>query len=425
LDAIVDKYGSEANYRSTVGGRVCTDTKEVQRFMMRYLADSDLDQRCVIDFKPGMLSRLSWEGYSSNENYIHVALPLRIHANTLKGACHHEIGTHMVRFCNNHKQLWHVSGPGANAKRHRFGLSPVYSPGLEATEEGLAVLNSSFDTEGKSLYYSALHYYAICMSHELDFVGLFDHMARYINEPDRRWTQCARTRKGLADQNVPGAFNRDQQYFRGAVELLQRRHSIDWRLLHSTKISLSDYDRVKDHIRTGQCCYPSFLDDIPKYMSHLDEVARQNFVEDLVPAPLATGLGGNGPVATEEDGSPLKDPIYPSYPAGPTKGCGLTMPPARIVTPTNVEACKARFFAFLERSRGVAKEGHAAPGGRQGQVEEDASAAGDGGSEGAGESDGTEGAESESTAGVTTRIPQWQFIHCIWPISLLPRSASE
>ena len=102
---------------------------------------------------------------------MHVALPLRIHANTLKGACHHEIGTHMVRYCNNHKQLWHVSGPGANAKRHRFGLSPIYSPGLEATEEGLAVLNSSFDTEGKSLYYSALHYYAICMSHELDFVG--------------------------------------------------------------------------------------------------------------------------------------------------------------------------------------------------------------------------------------------------------------
>jgi hypothetical protein len=184
-------------------------------------------------------------------------------------------------------------------KRHKMGMSAIYSAELEATEEGLAVLNGFFGMAGsissnsssngsnssgngdglvssqqpvQSLYLCALHYYTAIQANRMDFVGLYRHLERFVSCPVRRWNQCVRGRFG--------AFRRDQAYFVGAVDLLRSRRTINFRELHCAKISLRDYRGLRGQIRMNGCIFPPFLHDMQKYGEHLDSVAEQNFVDE-------------------------------------------------------------------------------------------------------------------------------------------------
>ena len=207
---------------------------------------------------------------------------MQVSMKSLQGGCHHEIGTHMVRFCNNHLQSWHCSGPHYD-KRYAMGLSEVYGAELQGTEEGLAVINGFFEQPIQSLYYGALHYYTAIQAHRMDFVDLYRHLERFVSCPVRRWNQCVRTRKGVKDQGRFGAFRRDQAYFVGAVDLLRSRRTINFRELHCAKISLRDYRGLRGQIRMNGCIIPPFLHDMQKYGEHLDSVAEQNFVDECFP----------------------------------------------------------------------------------------------------------------------------------------------
>ena len=326
LEDIVSRYGggpgAEQRYRDDVGGAPVTSRGQVSDYMEKYLDNANLQSRCKVVFREGAAgSGMTWEGRSPTENYVHVSCsPIRLRTKGLKGACHHEIGTHMVRYCNNHLQSWHCNG-SMYEKRHKMGMSAIYSAELEATEEGLAVLNGFFGMTGssssnsssnginssgngdglssndssssgngdglvssqqpvQSLYLCALHYYTAIQAHRMDFVDLYRHLERFVSCPVRRWNQCVRTRKGVKDQGRFGAFRRDQAYFVGAVDLLRSRRTIDFRELHCAKISLRDYRGLRGQIRMNGCIIPPFLHDMQKYGEHLDSVAEQNFVDE-------------------------------------------------------------------------------------------------------------------------------------------------
>merc|ERR1712224_883166 len=95
-----------------------------------------------------------------------------------------------------------------------------------ATEEGYACLNTHLGTN-KWLWQAALHYYSAVKAAELSFTALFDHLAKYIDNPERRWTECMRVKRGLVDASQPGTFCKDQCYLEGAIEILQQRPHID------------------------------------------------------------------------------------------------------------------------------------------------------------------------------------------------------
>ncbi|CAD7965259.1 unnamed protein product [Amoebophrya sp. A120] len=64
------------------------------------------------------------------------------------------------------------------------------------SEEGLAALNTHQFYKDKLLWQPAYVYYCVCMSERLSFVELFNHLKRYTADPDLRWRDCVRAKRG-------------------------------------------------------------------------------------------------------------------------------------------------------------------------------------------------------------------------------------
>ena len=54
-----------------------------------------------------------------------------------------------------------------------------------------------------------------CMAAEMSFLELFQHLETYIKDPEQRWKQVMRVKRGLADCNAVGGYGHDQVYFEG------------------------------------------------------------------------------------------------------------------------------------------------------------------------------------------------------------------
>ncbi len=50
---------------------------------------------------------------------------------------------------------------------------------------------------------------------------------------------CFRSKRGLRDTSIAGAFGKDRAYLEGAIRILQQRDSLDFRILHAGKVSLA------------------------------------------------------------------------------------------------------------------------------------------------------------------------------------------
>ena len=59
-----------------------------------------------------------------------------------------------------------------------------------------------------------------CMSIQMTFKELFDHLGLYIRDPDQRWKHVMRVKCDLEDCSGYGGSGKDQAYFAG--EMLMR-----------------------------------------------------------------------------------------------------------------------------------------------------------------------------------------------------------
>lgn len=123
-----------------------------------------------------------------------VGLPIQYRENTIRGVLNHEIGTHFIRKYNNRLQKWHK-------ERKKYGLDAFLK-----YEEGLAALNQLYETacnEDNSyppmLYPSALHYYSCYQASRMSFSELFNDLIRYQADPELRWRECVRVKRGIAN----------------------------------------------------------------------------------------------------------------------------------------------------------------------------------------------------------------------------------
>jgi len=95
------------------------------------------------------------------------------------------------------------------------------------------------------LFKPALNYYACYKASEMSFVELFRDMARYVDNPRKRWKYVLRMKRGIGDTSMPGGLYKDQVYLEGAVKLLKNRRDINFKLLHCGKINIEDLKRPK------------------------------------------------------------------------------------------------------------------------------------------------------------------------------------
>lgn len=101
------------------------------------------------------------------------------------------------------------------------------------------------------LYRAALLYYCCCLASKLSFAKMFEVISKYQPDPELRWKQCVRVKRGIADTSKPnGIFMKylgmykDQIYFLGALEILKNRKKLNFIHMYSGKISVQDCLRL-------------------------------------------------------------------------------------------------------------------------------------------------------------------------------------
>lgn len=114
-------------------------------------------------------------------------------------------------------------------------------------------------------------------------------MEKHQPDPELRWKECVRVKRGIADTTKPGGtlfcnlgMYKDQIYFMGAINVLRNRHKINFVELHCGKISVEDYFKLSEK---GQISWnekiklPLFMQDMNLYMKCLDYIADANEIK--------------------------------------------------------------------------------------------------------------------------------------------------
>jgi hypothetical protein len=271
LDSCLKEYGSETRYLQIDGGELLTQQETVDYFDA-YMRNLNLDGMVNVVFSENAIAPTAVTHNPKNRTaQVTVSLPISYRRWKISGVLHHEIGTHLIRTINERKQIWH-------SKRAKFELMSYTE-----TEEGLASLNTQIEAAMDSnrkpyLWSAALHYYSSALAKSMSFVEIFNSLRKYVDDPIKRWKECVRVKRGLVDSSLPGGCCKDQMYLRGAAKILKHRHEIDFQKLYIGKLSLEDYFRpdIQEVMNTQELLYPTFLSNIPVYLSALDRIAELN-----------------------------------------------------------------------------------------------------------------------------------------------------
>lgn len=278
LNTLLQQYGSYERYMDRCAGDVLQEP-EARAIVDEYLAMTGADGDVNVIFNPSMVGNASFEKKSSR-------LSIRsqgLRRNVILGTLHHEIGTHYLREKNDRKQPW---------AREVNGRKKYMLEDKNPTEEGLASLHTVLEREGHVLWRAALLYYCVWRALQLSFRELYDDLAQFLGDSlDERWDYCVRAKRGLLDTSQTGGFAKDQMYLAGAMEILERRHRINFLALYAGKLSVADAHRVKATglARTDNLKLPVFLrgsERMARYRAMLDEIVKDNGLTELIDGPL-------------------------------------------------------------------------------------------------------------------------------------------
>ncbi|XP_045197578.2 uncharacterized protein LOC123552187 isoform X1 [Mercenaria mercenaria] len=280
LKMVKAKYGDAENYYTEMYGERISK-EEATDIIVDYLKENHLDGQMSIIWCTDLpcSGRMMWQGphvkyrrpearkYSmwikdSKDNNF-------LREKGIRCLSDHEIGTHFFRSYNDGLQPWF-------AERTRFGIRGI--SGLEhlRTEEGLAAVNTILNANCRYLWGPALLYYIACKATEMTFKQLFEHLEKYVENPEWRWRHCVRVKRGLLNPNDIGGYGKDQCYFEGAVEILRNIDNIDFKVLMSGKICYDEVPRVKKLARLDCIQMPAFMRNQEKYKKNLKQIADMN-----------------------------------------------------------------------------------------------------------------------------------------------------
>ncbi|XP_064629107.1 microtubule-associated tyrosine carboxypeptidase-like isoform X2 [Lineus longissimus] len=305
LEMVKSSFGTSESYISeTFGKRI--DHIEASTTVAHYLSDNNLDGCLKIYWSEDLTSsaRLSWRGpcqhYNKPESRVFTLMfknsnenpYLREHG--IRCVMDHEIGTHFFRAWNDGLQPWF-------SDRKKFGLVGNGSNQSRVSEEGFAAINTVLHAKNKYLYLAALAYYTACMSVNMTFRQLFEHLETYVSDPEHRWKLVMRVKRGLADSNNMGGFGLDQCYFEGAVNILKNIDNIDFLIMVAGKICWGEVPRVKRLARTDCIKVPLFMKNMEAYVRQLKHIANVNHLADYSLSHNNKRRHGNGRPKTVVD----------------------------------------------------------------------------------------------------------------------------
>ncbi len=180
IEAFMKYYGSESQYLEKDGGDVLT-LSETKVLFQKYIDDLALTELVTLDYSYNAVSPTTIShDMKTGKSVITLGLPIEYRRNRIVGVLNHEIGTHFLRNYNDMSQPWFC----ARKKNH---LKNYLN-----TEEGLASLNqlchvALSDAAPPFLFQCALYYYTCNSAINKSFVELFDDLAKYIDNPRRRY----------------------------------------------------------------------------------------------------------------------------------------------------------------------------------------------------------------------------------------------
>ena len=293
MDLKQSRHGDEGQYEQRTWGEP-VGIEEGVEMIQKYLVDHGIAEHVTIKWHdnlstPSMTMSMS---HRRAKGVLHLPRnPKNKHFRRqwLQAMLDHEIGTHFTCAINDAHTSEYLRGTFSKGGQG-FGTQkrPVTQREALCTEEGLATLNTHMAANVKLLWGPALAYWTRWMGSQLGFSELFEALEPYVPEPPRRWVQCYRCKRGLTDTGEKRALAKDQCYLEGAWRLLEGRKHLDFKLLHSGRIALEEYnDSRSAWLRFTQSCVmgktsivtPHFLVDPAKYAERLEDIARENGVE--------------------------------------------------------------------------------------------------------------------------------------------------
>lgn len=285
LRRVNEEYGGPEAFLDgqCYGGEKCS-AEEMKEKAESYLKALNIEQRVDISINDGMLCCASVFNPGGSGKYVLNISSNPVSRSMVQSILDHEVGTHLLRMMNDESQPWH-------GDREHYSLSNPWT-----TEEGFATLNTYLSLPRKLLYPQALRYFAVCRGSEIGFVQLFRELQEHISDKTRCFQLCCRIKRGMFDTSLPGAFNIDQAYFKGAVEILRQLEDVDFIKLYGGQLSLQDLDKVHFVLRGYNVLLPKFMDSSRKlveYKMHCRDLIRENQIESatacrpkFLPKPL-------------------------------------------------------------------------------------------------------------------------------------------
>lgn len=119
------------------------------------------------------------------------------------------------------------------------------------------------------------------MGETMTFEQLYNHMEKYVKDPNERWKLVTRVKRGISDPNAIGSYARDQSYFEGACQILENYDTIDFKLLMSGKICLDEMETCREMANMEDIKLPRFFKNMKKYREKIRHIAIVNgLIED-------------------------------------------------------------------------------------------------------------------------------------------------
>lgn len=270
LNTVLRKYGNFKNFSECNGGPLLAPA-ECRQMVALYLQKENID--IPVNYQSDAVAAAS----ISKRNGL-LTLNIKPTAHRQKwfpGTLDHEIGTHYFRSHNNQQQPWK-----RKAGRKKYSLSERLQ--WQVTEEGFAALHTVRTRDGQHLWRAAILYYTTYLACNLSFRKLFNQLAQFVKDPQKRWEYCVRAKRGLLDTSRPGCFTKDQIYLQGALEILEKRDRLDFIALYAGKLTLDDANRMSSCQVTNRSKIrlPSFMKNLEAYRESLDAILANNGLSD-------------------------------------------------------------------------------------------------------------------------------------------------
>ena len=257
-------YGRNQADLIALEGARCNQA-EVEKTTRSFLKLHGLADRFGLVFSQSYMSRAS-----ATAEAIRFRLPIVYRKEGLLGSLYHEVGTHAIRRVNYEQQPWFK-------KKQKFGFSPY----LE-TEEGLAVLHSLLPKSFCFAHVVARKYIAAGWAQTMSFAQLWHKLSRYIQDPDKLWSETVRQKRGLEDTAHPGGFTKDILYFSGLIKVYQwlKTNQFDPTKLYIGKIALKDVEQALALNPEFEPLLPVFFRSQPsKYATKVSEIGKINSLD--------------------------------------------------------------------------------------------------------------------------------------------------